>query len=229
VWGGGGRGGRRGSLERCAERWGWWGCEEDDGQTGAINKGLRRATGDILAYLNSDDLLMPKTLHRVARAFADPEVEAVCGWRVLIDQHGKPAGLYAYPQPTREVMLRRAILPQETVFWRKSVWDKVGEFNAEFRFTMDLDYWMRMTEHDIVPKLIPRFTGVFRVHEEQKSQAWEDIGRAEGTQVYARYHGDGVDTEAIRKQLPADWYRKLKRYRKLERLGLLRAPKVPWV
>ena len=63
-------------LERYAERLAWWCSEPDDGQTHAINKGLRQATGDIVAYLNSDDILLPGALASVAQAFDDLTVQA---------------------------------------------------------------------------------------------------------------------------------------------------------
>ncbi|MCX5661558.1 MAG: glycosyltransferase family 2 protein [Planctomycetota bacterium] len=201
----------------------WWCSEKDRGQTHAINKGLARATGEIIVWVNSDDLLLPGSLQQIARAFARPGVDAACSWVTVVDPQGKRVGLRTYPQPTAAVLRCRSLLACPGVFWRKSLMDRIGLLDESLQVCMDLDYWMRMVEHGVVPKLIPRFLASFRVHPEQKTQnllpAWEREWRG----VFERVHGPGVTEKSLKRQVPRLWrYALLKR---ATRLGLVRPPK----
>ncbi len=216
-------------IRRRADRLAWWTSERDGGQGDAINKGLARATGDVVGWLNSDDMLLPGALLKIGAAFADPKVQAVCGWRELVAEDGTPVASLAFPQPTPEVMRRRAILPQETVYWRRSLGERLGPLDASLRFSMDFEYWLRMLEHGVLPRLIPEFLGVFRWHKDQKSQTLLDVAREENGRLQARALGRSspVDPDALRKELPWGWKTKLKLYRKATKLGLLGRTRVP--
>ncbi len=123
-----------------------WISEPDRGQTDAINKGLRMASGDILAYLNADDLYLPGTLDRVAGYFsAHPEAGWVYGDCCLIDETGGPIGKLDAPSFDLPRMIYRAeYVPQPTVFWRHSAAAVIGEFDVSLRYTMDYDYFVRL-------------------------------------------------------------------------------------
>jgi glycosyltransferase involved in cell wall biosynthesis len=216
-------------IERHADRLAWWVSEPDRGQADAINKGLARATGEVLGWLNSDDLLLPGALRRIGAAFRDdPRTQAVCGWRELIDEGGRPVASLAFPQPTPAVLRRRPILPQETVYWRRALWERLGPLDASLQFSMDSDYWLRMLEAGVVPRLIPAFLGVFRWQPEQKSARLLHVARAENARLYGRANGvEAVDPDALRKQLPWLWRTRLKLYRKATKLGWLGRTRVP--
>lgn len=215
-------------IRRHADRLAWWTSGPDGGQADAINQGFQRTTGEVMGWLNSDDLLLPGALDRIARAFRDPRVQAVCGWRELIDQDGRPVSSMAFPQPTPAVLRTRPILPQETVYWRRSLWERLGPLDASLRFSMDTDYWLRMLERGIVPRLIRAFLGVFRWQPEQKSALLLDVAREENSRLFGRANGvDRVDPDALRKQLPWGWRTRLKLYRKATKLGLLGRTRVP--
>lgn len=215
-------------IRRHADRLAWWTSRPDRGQTDAINQGFERTSGEIMGWLNSDDLLLPGSLERIARAFRDPRVQAVCGWRELIDEHGRPVSSMAFPQPTPAVLRRRPILPQETVYWRRSLWERLGPLDVDLQFSMDTEYWLRMLEHGVVPCLIRAFLGVFRWQPEQKSARLVHVQREENARLYGRANGvERVDPDALRKQLPFCWRNQLKLYRKATKLGWLGRTRVP--
>ncbi len=129
----------------------WWVSEKDDGQTDAINKGLRRATSDVWAYLNSDDLLEPGSLDIVAKFFTDnPNAEWLSGGcRVfgeeIEDWHLNPVGI----TNDREILTpwdrkNKYVFPQSgACFMRRSVIDKIGYFDPTYHYSMDIEYYTR--------------------------------------------------------------------------------------
>ncbi len=151
----------------------WWVSEPDDGQANAINKGMSRATGEILAWLNSDDCLMPGALFRVAAQFmASYDTEVVYGHRVLINEMGEDVGKWVMPGHRKFILTYADFIPQETMFWRTGLWQKVGgKLDESFRFAMDWELIRRFLDADAKFKLIPAFLGQFRMHDLQKTNA----------------------------------------------------------
>lgn len=153
----------RSRLSRCESR-------KDKGQSHAINLGLAGTTGEIMAYLNSDDLLLPGALHTVARFFQkNPDVDVVYGHRVLIDGEGQEIGRWVIPRHDGEVLKWADYVPQETLFWRRRIWDKVGGIDESFRFAMDWDLLLRFQEAGAKFYRYPRFLGAFRIHGNSKT------------------------------------------------------------
>jgi glycosyltransferase involved in cell wall biosynthesis len=151
----------------------WWVSEPDKGQAHAINKGMGQATGDILAWLNSDDCLMPNALYRIGAIFINnPDVDVVYGQRVLINEEGQDIGKWILPTHRNFILTYADYIPQETMYWRRKLWDKVGGYVEEsFKFAMDWELIRRFIETDAKFKLIPAFLGQFRVHSSQKTSA----------------------------------------------------------
>jgi glycosyltransferase involved in cell wall biosynthesis len=122
-----------------------WISEPDDGMYSAINKGLRRGSGDIQAYLNSDDLYFPWSLDVVVKAFArHPEVDVVFGDVLDIDD---PTGhsRVAWNLPFNLDYLRRTgFMWQPGVFWRRSVFVAAAGFDERIRYGADLEFWLRL-------------------------------------------------------------------------------------
>lgn len=178
-------------IERYRERLHHAESRPDAGQAQAINLGLAKTDADIMAYLNSDDLLLPGTLDVVARYFADhPKVEAVYGHRILIDEDDLEVGRWIMPPHDDDVLLAADYVPQETLFWRRSLWDRIGgAINEERRFAMDWDLLLRFRDAGATFVRIPRFLGAFRVHAEQKTTASIDVGHEEMEALRTRYGG----------------------------------------
>ena len=151
----------------------WWVSEPDGGQANAINKGMSHTTGEILAWLNSDDCLMPGALFRVARQFlASDDTDVVYGHRVLINESGQDVGKWVLPGHRKFILSYADFIPQETMFWRAGLWHKVGgRLDESFRFAMDWELIRRFVDTNAKFKLIPAFLGQFRMHGMQKTNA----------------------------------------------------------
>lgn len=123
--------------------------EADNGQADAINKGFRRATGDIFAWLNSDDFYLPNTIATVVQYFeAHPMQHFVYGNGIAVNPHGKPFGQRQNVRPTsyeRLLTIDNNIL-QPAAFWRRSIWEAIGDLNTDLNYTLDYEYWIRIAQ-----------------------------------------------------------------------------------
>ncbi len=160
-------------IRRYASHIRWWVSEPDNGQAHAINKGMAQAAGEILAWLNSDDCLMPGALFRVADQFmASDDIDVVYGHRVLINESGEDVGKWVLPGHRKLILTYADFIPQETMFWRRSLWQRIGgQLDESFRFAMDWELIRRFINVNAEFKLIPAFLGQFRMHDAQKTQA----------------------------------------------------------
>jgi FkbM family methyltransferase len=194
----------------------------DKGQTNAINIGMHKTTGDVLAYLNSDDLYLPGTLKYVGEFFANnPNVDVVYGHRVIINEVGLEVGRWIIPEHDSEALTWVDYLPQETMFWRRSVWEKVGGFDETFKFAMDWDYILRMQKMGVKLVRLPRFLGAFRVHERQKTLAMNHIGQQEVARLRKRELGFVPNSSEINEHMK-NYYKRHLKLHLLYRLGIIR-------
>lgn len=151
----------------------WWVSESDSGQTAAINKGFTKSTGEIMAWINSDDLVASGALRRVANHFvAQPEIQVVYGNRVVINEEGLEIGRWILPRHSKRVLQWSDFVPQETLYWTRNAWNLVGgSLDENFCFAMDWDFLLRLSAQQIKFKHLPEFLGLFRVHHQQKTSS----------------------------------------------------------
>jgi glycosyltransferase involved in cell wall biosynthesis len=197
-----------------------WHSEPDTGQANALNRGFGELTGEIMGYLNSDDMLLPGTLAYVAQAFRDhPELDVVYGHRVFIDFHGFEIGRCILPPHDAEVLRWADYIPQETLFWRRRVWEAIGPFDESFDFALDWDFILRAQAAGFGFKRLPRFLACFRHHEEQKSVGMlDDVGTHEVHRIRTRWLGEAPGHHEIRRaisgyllrQVVVDWLYRLR-------------------
>ncbi len=176
----------------------------DDGQTDAINQGLNALSDcEILSWLNADDMLLPCALSHVANYFAQhPEVDALYGNRLIIDEGGQEIGRWVLPKHDKEMLFWSDFIPQETVFFRANLWRKVGGLNKDFHFAMDWDLWLRFQKAGAVIHHIPHFLGAFRVQPEQKTQTLRaTTGEQEYQKIWREHLGYVPNIWAIHKAL----------------------------
>jgi glycosyltransferase involved in cell wall biosynthesis len=171
--------------------------EPDDGQSHAINKGMARATGEILTWLNSDDALAPGALAAVALAFRDPEVDMVAGICELF-RDGELIHRHLTACPDGPLSLDDLLdlegcwhpgqfFYQPEVFFRREIWERAGgHVDSSLHYSMDYELWIRMARCGARLHVIGRPLARYRVHEAQKTAAPERY-RPELEQVAARY------------------------------------------
>lgn len=187
-------------IERYQQALRHWVSERDEGQYDAINKGFAVATGDVVGWINSDDLYLPWTFQVVSEVFTQlPDVDWITSaFPLTWDARGLPASCVYNGGFDREAFYRGENLPgmewfatrwiqQESTFWRRSLLDKVGgRVDASLRYAGDFDLWARFFEHaDLYAVSVP--LGGFRIHGHQKTSRHLDgyIGEAVG--VLDRY------------------------------------------
>jgi len=119
-------------------------CEKDRNVCEAINKGFKRATGDIHCYLNADDCFSPGTLRRIAGEFqADPETDLITGGCKRVFADGSVI-ITQVPDNFEKVMALRNVIEQPSTFWRASIHRKAGELDESYSLAFDWDWWNRL-------------------------------------------------------------------------------------
>jgi GT2 family glycosyltransferase len=181
-------------LERHDHAVTHWESVHDGGQANGINRGFSRASGEIMAYLNSDDILLPGSLAFVARFFQKHrDVDVIYGHRILIDEQDRRIGLWVTPPHDDEMLKWGDCIPQETLFWRRGIWDAAGgTMDESFRFAIDWDLLLRFTERGAKIVRVNRYLGAFRVHPEQKTTALSVVCEEETRRLLRRCHGREV-------------------------------------
>ena len=195
----------------------------DAGQADALNQGFRQTTGELMAYLNSDDLLLPGTLRYVARYFlAHPSVDVVYGHRILVDENDQEIGRWVLPPHDSKVLSWVDYVPQETLFWRRRIWELAGaRLDETLHFAMDWDLLLRFRAAGARFARLPRFLGAFRVHKDQKTSArMIDVGAHEMARLRERQHGRPVTAAEIHHHVRGYLLRHMVS-QKLYRLGIL--------
>lgn len=177
-------------IHRYADRLAWWVSEEDRGQTDAINKGFAQASGEILAWLNSDDTYLPNAVSEAAAYLqAHPDAGLVYGDANLVDPAGNVIGTF----PARQTDYRRlrrgyVHIPQQAAFFRAELWREVGPLDPTFYFAMDYDLWVRLAR--LAPlHYHPRLWANFRLHDTGKSVISDDRCWPEMVRVHKREGG----------------------------------------
>lgn len=187
-----------------------WISEKDRGQSDAINKGMAMAEGDVLTWLNSDDVYTPMALSNVWRLFNDrPSAQWVVGRYQIVNDAGKPIrnGIVRYKERQlrrfsyRDLLIENFI-PQPAVFWRRELWEMAGPLDANLHYTMDYDLWLRFARIQ-PPALLDFVVAQFRVHDQSKTGVINRRQFDEGYEV-AKRHADGFSGVLLRHRLSVE-------------------------
>ena len=198
---------------------------EDDGQAHALNLGFAESTGEIMGWLNADDILLPGSLDYVAASFSQcPDIDLIYSHRVLIDEFGGEIGRWILPPFDGEMLRWTDYVPQETMFWRRSLWERTGGgLDEKFTYALDWELLLRFMKHGARIRRVPRFLGGFRVHALQKTQANASTsGTAEVALLLESLHGRKVSREEVCSRTKL-YFARSTIYDALYRLGVLRA------
>ena len=176
-------------INTYADRIAYWCSEPDKGMYDAINKGMRHVNGEILAYLNSDDIYYPGTLFFVAQYFAEhPEVDLLFGDLNFIGESDCVLFKQSYPDfhLSRFRSMRHATIGQPAAFWRRSLCTAVGEFDTTLRMASDFDFFIRA---GLIGRLVhvPKVLAAFRVHGGSMTQSQIEVSHAEVEEIHRRH------------------------------------------
>jgi glycosyltransferase involved in cell wall biosynthesis len=187
VMDGGSTDGSKQIIQRHADRLAHWVSEKDAGQTDALVRGFQRSTGDIQGWLCSDDLLLPGALQQVGSYFAQhPQVDVVYGDALWINEQG------GYIRAKKEAGFNRFVflfdhnyLPQPSVFWRRSLYERVGGLDTTFDLAMDSDLWDRFSQEGRI-RHVAGYWSAMRQYPAQKTQALRPRGAKEDQRLRDR-------------------------------------------
>ncbi len=159
-------------IERYSDRLAWWVSEADAGQTAALNKGLRRATGEIVAYINSDDYYLPGALATAVEALEGSTARWTAGAARFVDDRDNVTEVWRAQPPS--VPRYRWVLdpigwPQAASFWRRDLFEEFGFFRDDLHYVFDTEFGLRLALAGELPLIIDRELAVRVVHPAAKS------------------------------------------------------------
>lgn len=177
-------------VKKYESRIAWWVSEKDKGQTDAINKGFARATGEILAWINSDDMYEPGAVSAAVKYLQEhPEVGMVYGDCNFINETGKVIGRFNAIQTSYRLIRQGYVhIPQQTMFFRADLWKQAGPLDPSFYFAMDYDLWTRISARSEI-KYVPQTWANFRLHTSGKTIMADDRCWPEMVRVHYRDGG----------------------------------------
>jgi glycosyltransferase involved in cell wall biosynthesis len=180
-------------IRRYEDRLAWWVSEPDEGQSDAINKGIERTSGDIVAYLNSDDYYLPGAFQTAIDALEGGSRGWVAGAAFDVQEGDPPKRLRVWrPKPPSYCegrlrgrhwwMLVPWHVPQPSCFWRRELFESLGGFRRDMHYAFDAEFMLRLAFAEELPELLPDdFLSVRSVHPEQKTyemtNSWPEIHR----------------------------------------------------
>jgi glycosyltransferase involved in cell wall biosynthesis len=173
----------------------FWKSERDGGHSNAINSGLKRARGNILGYLNSDDLLLPDAVSTIVEEWKRrPSVDLFYGRANYIDEEGHVIGEYDTREFQLEEFKNRCTICQPAAFWCRRIMDHVGLFDENFETSMDYEYWQRIAVYGGLIVRLNRFLACSREHpatvtKSQRAKVYRDVFRGQWRH-WGRVHPD---------------------------------------
>jgi glycosyltransferase involved in cell wall biosynthesis len=157
-------------IRKYADKITWWVSEKDSGQSEAVNKGLHRARGEIVAWLNSDDLYLPGAITAAVAAFqSHPEAGVVYGDALAIDADGRPFNRMHARQYSLVDLMAFDIICQPAAFMRRQVLEQANYLNPAYHLLMDNLLWICMAK--IAPLVyVPQTWAAARYHDQAKNR-----------------------------------------------------------
>jgi len=166
----------------------YWVSEPDKGQSDAINKGFKISRGEILAYLNSDDIYCEGTIRKIANYFSvHSKIYLIYGDYILIDAQDNVIKYKKEIEFNYNILLYGfSYIPQPTVFFKRDIFANIGLFDVKLNYVMDCDYWLRVARRYRIQH-IPSFLASFRVHKFSKTRNKTSIFKKEALFLRKKY------------------------------------------
>ncbi len=190
-------------IQKYATQLDYWVSEKDHGQADAINKGLSRATGEILYWINSDDYLLPKALYHIGSFDWQPDIGAVVGIGHKVDLHDQIQYTPAVPELNYEAFLNwvgYGNFMQPACFFSAKAWKECGPLNESLHYCLDVDLWLKISQKFKFEKIEQNLAHAY-IHPDAKTTAERERSRAETALLIATYPGG---FEAARQSLYKD-------------------------
>lgn len=197
-----------------------WISEKDSGQSDAINKGLKMATGDVIGWLNTDDYYMPGALQKVSDSFTNNKSSKwVTGDCKIVNSEGKEIQKYValYKKILRQVPKKKMLLfanfiAEPSTFWRRNIVEEIGYFNTKLKYVMDYEYWLRIISKYPL-SILNEELSAFRIHSESKGGSAYIKQFKEQELVFLEYQKTGLLSflYKLNKKLTVEIYKIIKK------------------
>jgi glycosyltransferase involved in cell wall biosynthesis len=188
------------TIKRYADHLHYWISEKDRGHGHALNKGFEQSSGEIMCWLNSDDMYLPWTFRTVAEIFQKfPQVNWIGGFNAWWSDHGALLSACRAPKNIYDYLIGNyAWIQQESVFWRRSLWERAGgKIDEKQRLMVDGALWADFFAHDQL-YLVDSILAGYRVHSDNRANTYMAECRAEMNAIIA----------SLRQRCPAEIDRK---------------------
>jgi len=167
-----------------------WISEPDGGQAAAVNLGLQAASGEVIGWLNSDDVYYPGAFETVAAAFAaDPDLDVVYGAADHIDLDDKPFETYPTTFWDPDLLRHTCFICQPALFFRRRVVERIGLLDAELRYCMDYNYWLRLADAGCRFTYLNQKLAGSRLYAENKTLSDRPAVHREIAEMFRAYQG----------------------------------------
>lgn len=163
-------------IKRYEKHLSYWHSAPDNGQSAAINTGIRRATGEWVAWQNSDDFYYSDAFNAFARkANKCPDADLIVGNMMLVDKQGNELRDVCYVRPTHKSLLAEGmVLSNQAAFWRRDIHKNIGYLREDIVCSFDYEWFLRLTESHRKCCHINNILGAFRLHDESKTNQITD-------------------------------------------------------
>lgn len=176
----------------------YWVSEKDNGQADAIFRGFEKASGDIIAWINSDDFYLIDAFRYVTQLYSQLSAEFIIGGNIYIDENGKKkARLKGYTQDYSSLLYFGQYIAQPACFWSRKSFFEVGGYDRDLKFAFDYDLFLRLTRHTKSHRL-NKYISIFREHPDSKSSTqWHEVGIKEVKELQYHHRVNDIDEDKI--------------------------------
>ena len=179
-------------IMKYQDKLSYWCSEKDNGSSQAINKGFSMATGEILAWINSDDIFMPQSLFLMAFYYLSSEKKDILFFGNCIHFEESPSGVISHGSDVAGKAEKYDLnicdyIIQPSSFWSKSIWEKIGPLNENLNYAFDWEWFLRAKDKKINFKPLSKVLSLYRIHDSHKTSIGGQKRQAEIIEIYKRF------------------------------------------